>query len=177
MILSLEELKRHVVIDQPDEVLQMKLDAIESGIRDYTRNRFQNRGARSFVEVYEGKIVAACSGFFSAGDTVQLSGSAWQDGLYVVLAVSGNVINVKERLVDEASPGLSITRIDYPASVKAGVVDLMRWEAAYRDKVGLSGETLSRHSVSYAGTGAGDSLMGYPAQLLGFLKPYMRMRT
>ena len=177
MILSLEELRRYVDTDQPDDILQMKLDAIESGIRAYAHNGFQNRGARSFVEVYEGKIVAACRGFFSAGDTVQLSGSAWQDGLYIVLDVSGNVLTMKERLVDEAAPGLSITRIDYPASIKAGVVDLMRWEALYRDKVGLTAETLSRHSVSYAGTGAGDSLMGYPAQLLGFLKPYMRMRT
>ena len=65
---------------------------------------------------------------------------------------------------------------DYPADVKMGVINIMKWENANRDKLGISSETISRHSVTYSGMSANDSIGGYPASLVGFLKPYMKAR-
>ena len=42
-------------------------------------------------------------------------------------------------------------------------------------KIGISSETLSRHSVSYAQPSS-DSIGGYPSYLMSFLKPYMKAR-
>lgn len=65
---------------------------------------------------------------------------------------------------------------EYPADVKMGVVNLMKWELNNRDKVGVASETISRHSVTYFNMDGDNSLMGYPKSLLGFLKPYKRAR-
>jgi len=66
--------------------------------------------------------------------------------------------------------------IEYPADVKMGVVNLMKWELGSRDKVGIASESISRHSVTYADMTTGNTINGYPAALMGFLKPYMKAR-
>ena len=65
---------------------------------------------------------------------------------------------------------------EYPADVKMGVVNLLKWELNCRDKVGVASETISRHSVTYFNMDGDNSVMGYPKSLLGFLRPYKRAR-
>lgn len=65
---------------------------------------------------------------------------------------------------------------EYPADVKMGVVNLLKWELNCRDKVGVASESISRHSVTYFNMDGDNSVMGYPKSLLGFLKPYKRAR-
>ena len=65
---------------------------------------------------------------------------------------------------------------EYPADIKMGVVNMLKWELENRDKVGIQSETISRHSVTYFNMDGDNSTMGYPKSLLGFLKPYMRAR-
>lgn len=64
----------------------------------------------------------------------------------------------------------------YPMDIKMGVVNLMKWELGNREKVGVASESISRHSVTYFDMTGGNSIMGYPAALMGFLRPYMRAR-
>lgn len=66
--------------------------------------------------------------------------------------------------------------IIYPADIKLGVVNLMKWELDRRDKLGIQAETISRHSVTYADANGDSYVMGYPKSLLGFLKPYCKAR-
>lgn len=68
------------------------------------------------------------------------------------------------------------TEGEYPMDIKMGVVNLMQWELNNRDKVGVASESISRHSVTYFDMSKDNSSMGYPAALLGFLKPYKRLR-
>ena len=65
---------------------------------------------------------------------------------------------------------------EYPANVKMGVVNLIKWELNCRDKVGVASETISMHSVTYFDMNGDNSLMGYPKSLLGFLRPFKRAR-
>lgn len=65
---------------------------------------------------------------------------------------------------------------EYPADVKMGVVNMLKWELENRDKVGIASETISRHSVTYFNMDGDNSVMGFPKSLLGFLKPYMKAR-
>lgn len=66
--------------------------------------------------------------------------------------------------------------INYPADVKMGVVNLMKWELNQRDKVGVASESISRHSVTYSDQTGENTINGYPTVLMGFLKPYKRAR-
>jgi len=66
--------------------------------------------------------------------------------------------------------------IKYPADVKIGVVNLLKWEYSSRDKASVASETISRHSVTYRSDTETNYINGYPASLMGFLRPYMKAR-
>lgn len=158
---------------QGEQYLKDKLTAVEELIRSYTNNNFQNRtirfeGASVFDRVY-GK-----SPFLQVGDTVQISQSQVNDGLYTITEIADDYIRL-DRDVFSTEKNL-VTKIEYPNTIKNGIIDLMKWEIANRDKVGIQSETLSRHSVTYFNMDGENSVMGYPKSLLGFLKPYIKAR-
>lgn len=155
------------------ETLEDRLRAVEWLIRSYTNNNFQNRHMRLTAPVEGGTIRGRCP-YIRVGDTVQISQSRVNDGLYEVVEVSENGIRVDEDLYD--APCNMVTKVVYPADVKKGVVDLLTWEVKNRAKVGIKSETLSRHSVTYYEQDSENQVMGYPVSLLGFLKPYVKAR-
>lgn len=154
-------------------ILSLKLEAIEGLIRSYTNNNFQNRDMRIEAPIVNG-IVRGCSSYFRAGDTVQISQSKVNDGLYVIANITEEGITLDKETYDSSYN--VVTKVVYPSDVKKGVIDLMIWEKRNRQKVGIKSETLSRHSVTYYDQDVGNQVMGYPASLLGFLKPYMKPR-
>lgn len=154
-------------------LLSMKLDAIESLIRSYTNNNFQNRSMRIEAPVING-VLAGHSPYFKVGDTVQISQSLVNDGLYGIAEITDSHITLDSDLYD--FPMNTVTKVIYPADVQKGVIDLMLWEVENRQKVGIKSETISRHSVTYYDQDADNQVMGYPVSLLGFLKPYIKAR-
>ncbi len=96
------------------------------------------------------------------------------DGIYVITEITDIFIRLDAELF-KTEMNL-ITKVEYPADVQAGVIDLMVWETKNRQKVGIKSETLSRHSISYYDQDASNQVMGYPVALLGFLKPYIKPR-
>lgn len=155
------------------DMLSMKLEAVESLIRSYTNNNFQNRAMRIGAPTVNGEVLGR-SPFFRVGDTVQISQSMVNDGLYEIAEITDTSIKLDKDVFD--FPLNTITKVVYPADVRKGVVDLMIWEMENRQKVGIKSETLSRHSVTYYDQDSNNQVMGYPVSLLGFLKPYMRPR-
>lgn len=66
---------------------------------------------------------------------------------------------------------------EWPADIKMGCVRLLQYDlSGAGQKAGIAAETLSRHSVTYEARTAENTAMGYPAAMMGFLKPYMRAR-
>ncbi len=174
MIISASELTAmSEFADYSEDVLQKKLDAIEDLIRSYTNNKFQNRAIR-FQGSSSGSQVFGGSPFLVIGDTVEISQSGVNDGLYVVTDIDDESVWLDESLhtVDYNL----VTKIEYPSAVQSGVIDLMLWEVKNRQKVGIQSESLSRHSVTYFSQDATNSVMGYPISLLGFLRPYRKAR-
>lgn len=174
MILSVEEV-RDLCPGMADEAIKARLDAIEDCIRAYTNNPFQIRAAR-FSAPSEGSTLAASSAYILAGDTVQISESGVNDGLYVVQSVSENS-TVLDRDLFPVDHNL-VTKVEYPAAIKGVVRNLLQWERDGRSKVGVKSETLSRYSVTYydqQSTGS-SYVMGYPASLMGGLAPYRKAR-
>lgn len=155
------------------EALKARLGAVESLIRSYTNNNFQNRCMRMTAPVTVGIIRGSCP-YFRIGDTVQISQSGVNDGLYEIAEILEDGIRVERDLYD--TPCNMVTKVVYPADVQKGVIDLMVWEVKNRAKVGIKSETLSRHSVTYYEQDSENQVMGYPVSLLGFLKPYVKPR-
>jgi hypothetical protein len=174
MIISVEDL-----IAIPDfsgkseKALQKKLNAVEQLIRSYTNNNFQNRYVRFQARSLADRVFGT-SPFLKVGDTVQISQSMANDGLYTITEITDTFIRLDTELFEV--PLNLITKVEYPEDVKNGVFELMIWEVKNRQKVGIKSETLSRHSVTYYDQDAGNQVMGYPVALLGFLKPYIKPR-
>lgn len=172
MIVSVEEAKKYVSINNEDSVLEARLQALELLIRKYTNNNFQKRAFRSIATIKDGKLYCDTY-FFKEGDTVEISESRFNEGLLVVKGMEEGNIPCEGYLDEE---NILVTKVEYPADVKMGVIDMLRWELENRSKVGIQSETISRHSVTYFNMDGDNSVMGYPKSLLGFLRPYMKAR-
>lgn len=176
MILTVEQAKAAVpeLAERTDNEVSALLDALEILVRKYTNNNFQNRDVR-FTAASEGSTLTGTpTDYFSVGDTIQISQSAVNDGLYVVIAVTDDTVTVDGDLF--AVEKNLVTKVEYPPAVKQGVVNLLSWEATQRDKVGIQSETLSRHSVTYADMTGANQTLGYPISLMGFLDLYKKAR-
>lgn len=174
MIITVNELRQYISTDKGDQVLEGMLQALELLIRGYTNNSFQVRGTGRIADVVGGNFMTEVAPDYEVGDTVQISGSAKNDGLYTVKEVTGETFKVNEKTRDEID--LFVTRVNYPADVKMGVINLLKWELDSREKAGVQSETISRHSVTYHALDAENTVQGYPAYLMGFLRPYMKAR-
>lgn len=175
MILTLEEYRTLNPADtNTDSALEFKLRALESAIRAWTNNNFQKRGFRFSCPIFGGKLYFTTN-LLKIGDTVQISDSAFNDGVYDVIAKNTDEITLNEPLEDEDY--VLVTKVVYPPDVKIGVVNLIKWNDEMRDKIGISSETLSRHTVNYGDMMSDtNSVLNYPKSLLGFLNPYMKAR-
>lgn len=174
MLMTVAELRQFVSTDETDRALEARLQALELLIRAYTNNNFQRRGYRCNANITGVAFTGDTVPPFSVGDTVQVTESLLNAGLYTVKTVTEDSFSVNEPLQPENN--VACTKVVYPADVKMGAVNMMKWDLNNREKVGISSETISRHSVTYFDLGADNSIMGYPKALLGFLRPYMRAR-
>lgn len=170
MIITVEELKAVSELSSiPDEQLTIMCEGIEDFIRQYTNNNFIVKNVTFNTPSVNGKLETV-SPLIKVGDTVLISNSTYNNGVYVLTATDGTLD--KELFDDDNN---KITLVKYPPSIKLGVVKLLQYNAKMDDKVGISSESLSRHSVSYAQP-TSDSICGYPSSLMSFLKPFMKAR-
>ena len=175
MIISVEKAKELVSFPGwTDEKIKMKLLAVEQTIREYTNNNFQDRGFRVQADIATGVFQSDSQIPFSIGDTVQVSESRLNKGLFTVSTADDQTFMVDEETRDEDH--VLVTKVVYPADVVACAVNLLEWEVNNRAKVGVQSETLSRHSVTYFNMDGANQIMGYPASLLGCLKAYRKVR-
>lgn len=159
----------------PAATIQRKLAAIEAAIREHTHNNFQRRGFRwTTGTTSAGRLRRAAGMQLSLGDTVEISESAVNNGIYSVDVATAASYELSARLSPEK--GFLVTLVEYPPDVIEGALGLLRWELTQRDKVGVKSETLSRHSVTYFDQDAANQINGYPVSLWGFCKPHMKAR-
>lgn len=170
MIISVAKLKEFITTDVSDSVLQARLEALETSIRNKTHNNFQDRRFRTTGNVSGNTVECLESGFFNVGDTIMVN-----NDLVVVSSISDDTLTISETLMD--SKDALVTKIVYPKDIQLGVVDVMTWILSNpSSKAGISSETLSRHSVTYQGNAEFDSDIGCPIRLLSFLNQYKKAR-
>lgn len=175
MIISVEEFKRFTPTVVEDSVLEVRLQALELLVRKYTNNNFQNRAVRMEASIEYGRIYGDLPQGLKVGDTVQISESGINAGLFTVKTIDSGWIEVNEEVLDEMR--VLVTKVEYPIDVKQTVMDMLKWKLESGEKVGIQSETISRHSVTYFQNDDSNTDMGYPTTLLGALKPYKKART
>ena len=175
MIMTVEELRQYITTDETDAMLEMKLSAIELMIRKYTNNNFQNRGFRIEADIRAGVFMSKLLIPFDVGDTIMVSESDLQSDCLAVVTEANDLTFITDaEWADDDN--ILVTKVVYPADIKMGVVNLMKWELNNRSKVGIQSETISRHSVTYFSMDGDNASMGYPKSLTGFLIPYKKAR-
>ena len=171
MIITIDNLKKQVTCNDTDDVITTKLQSIESVIRKYTNNNFQQRAIR-FEGRSSGLKVYGTSPFLNIGDTVQISASGVNDGLYQVTELGVDYVQLDRNLLPTNFN--RVTKIEYPADVVQVAVDLFKWKQEHGNKVGVKSETISRHSVTYEDSAT--LFMGYPVGILNGLNLYKKAR-
>lgn len=175
MIISLEDARK---IDE--NITQNDLDAYEQMVRQITNNNFQNWRVRylGFTITDEKTINLGTTPVgLRVGDTIQMSDSSYNDGLYTIKEISETFITcVEPNFFNETFPTGFITKIEYPADIRYGVEGLIKWNKEMGAKMGIKSETIARMSVTYYDVNANDNSQGFPAAKLNFLKKYEKMR-
>lgn len=176
MIMTVAELRQFVTTGEEDQALEARLQALELLIRAYTNNNFQQRGFRIEADIRGGVFMSESLIPFAVGDTVMISQSDLQsDCLCTVKKITGDTtFTVNESCADDDC--ILVTKVVYPADVKLGVANMLKWQLDNGNKVGVASETISRHSVTYFDMTGDNSAAGFPKALTGFLRPYMKAR-
>lgn len=172
MIIAVADIKKQIDCGTAtDDQIAEKLRAIESVIRAYTNNNFQLRTVRFIGDSANMKVYCAPQ-FFKVGDTVEISASGVNDGLYQVTEITAEYLQVDQFL--HTVPSNIVTKVQYPADVVQCAIDMYRWKQTMGEKVGIKSETLSRHSVTYEDSAT--LFMGYPVGILNGLRLYKKAR-
>ncbi|MGO5418167.1 hypothetical protein [Collinsella sp. LCP19S3_B11] len=174
MIISLEE-----ALKLDADATQETCDGLETMVRKLTNNNFQLIKFRIRGLRLSGSTIKANSGrldIFKAGDTIEINGTDYNNGLYVVESVSDDAITIRGDFITETNSGAIATKVSYPADVLTGVKKLIAYDAKMRDKAGIKSETVARWSVTYYDVTSAESSEGYPVSLLGFLDKYRKLR-
>ena len=173
MIISVRDLKKEVELNGwTDEKIARKLKAIECAIRKYTNNNFQDRTIRSECELMSQKLYGVSVPNLKVGDTIQVSESMFNDGIYVIKSIENKFIELDQALIDESHA--LVTKVVYPDDVVDCALNLLEWSHKFGGKVGVKSETLSRHSVTYEDSAT--LYDGYPVGLLNCLNKYRKAR-
>jgi hypothetical protein len=173
MIVTVNEVLEFIDTDKNERALTSEILSLESLIRKYTNNNFNNRNIRYESNILNNELILD-SKYLKVGDTIQIALSKFNDGIYTIESINDGRITLNENLYDEDK--ILVTKVDYPHDVKMGVIKMLKWQLEKSDKVGIQSETISRHSVSYFNMDNGNSELGFPTSLLGFLKPYKKVR-
>ncbi|HEL2218556.1 TPA: hypothetical protein TYI97_001125 [Streptococcus suis] len=174
MIISLNE----ALIIHP-KATQKMCDGLETMVRKVTNNHFQLEKFRLTHLSLEGSTIKVDKGrldIFREGDTVEINGTDFNDGLYVISGVSDGILSVNSTFIPEYKKGAILTKISYPTDVIEGVKKLLAYDAKMTDKIGVKSESVARWSVTYYDVTASESQEGYAAVLLGFLSKYKKIR-
>lgn len=173
MILTLEELNQIEALN--DLTASQKTDlekSIEQRIRSYTHNNFMRRDMRTEGRSLGRRLFVKCK-YFKEGDTIEITGSP-NVGLYVIEKIETDHIRVDRDLYQEDYN--RVTKIEYPEDIKHGVKQLISYIVESADKQGIKRETISRHTVEYFDNDKNNTAAGFPAAMMGFLEPYIKMQ-
>ena len=113
---------------------------------------------------------------YQEGDTIELIGTLYNDGLHLVSSVSEFYLEVEQPLIDESAPKGIVAKVDYPADLAFHLMAIVQYRAKMAGKVGIKSESISRKSTTYFDNTASESIEGLPAAMWAFIKKYRKIK-
>lgn len=176
MIIPLEEAQKIFNV-----VTQDDLDGLETAIRTLTNNPFQNINIRYYNLTFndDSKITIKDKVIgLRVGETIQISNSTLNDGLFVIEEITGQEITVQgePQFFDLESKEATLTKVEYPNDILLGVKKLLQYDSKMIGKMGLKSKTVSRMSETYYDQNSGETINGYPAAMMSFINKYKLLK-
>ncbi|MHB2275367.1 MAG: pyroglutamyl-peptidase I family protein [Enterococcus faecalis] len=108
----------------------------------------------------------------------QAGGRQINDCLTTVEAITEKTLetDVEEPFFEGSFSGAFITKVEYPADIKMGIEELLRFKKSMGAKLGIKSESIARMSITYYDVSASDNIEGFPAAKFSFLNKYKKMR-
>lgn len=161
-------------------ITQNDLNAYEQMVRQLTNNKFQNIKIR-YIGIATSNNNQINLGtppeWLRVGDTIEISRSDVNDGLYVITEINETTLTVEGGDLLTGNFGKAfVTKIEYPADIRMGIEGLIRYNAKMSKKAGIKSEAIARMSVTYYDVNANDNAEGFPSSKLNFLRKYEKMR-
>lgn len=161
-----------------DALTQDDLDAYEHQIRELTNNKFHHKHIRARNLAFRDNQIISANELigFKSGDTVEVFGTKFNDGLYVVQSLDSNTLTINQDLIDETATQAQVVKVDYPKDLKRGLLEIIKYKKKMANKIGIKSETIARKSTSYFDVNKGDNVEGIPSSYYSFLKKYKKLR-
>lgn len=160
---------------------QLYLDGLEASIRQLTNNSFVNKSV-----VYRGFSVGTGNTikfrkavkYLRVGDTILLTDTGVNNGLYTVESVAGKEVTVlgSENLYDGTFVSGAAYKVEYPADIVSGVKKILEYDLKMSDKVGVKSKTIARMTETYYDINSTENVNGYPSAYMSFLNKYKKLR-
>lgn len=151
--------------------------AYEELVRSYTNNHFHRPNFEADITEILHNGIRAQTDLFKVNDTIEISGSRYNDGFYHASSIQDDLIILYADLIPERNVEATVYQTMYPPDVKAGFKKVLKYETKMLDKFGVKSERISRMSRTYFAPGeTGQSVNGLPPHLFDFLEPYKKLR-
>ena len=157
---------------------QDDLDAYEQQVRELTHNKFHHKHIRASNLAFRGNQIISANELigFQTGDTVEVFGTKFNDGLYHIQSLDNYTLTVERNLIEETGSQAHVVKIDYPKDLKRGLLEIIKYKKKMANKIGIKSETIARKSTSYFDVNKGDNIEGIPSSYYSFLKKYKKLR-
>lgn len=173
MIISLEEAQKINPNISKDELL-----AYETHVRELTNNKFHHEHIKNHNLVFDTNTIICSTEFigYKVGDTIEVIGSKYNDGLYVVEEVTTYTLTVNTEMIQSIDNNAMMIKIDYPFDIRNGVKELITYKTKMASKIGIKSESVARMSVTYFDATAKENTEGVPSGLYSFLNKYKKIK-
>ncbi len=174
MIISLEEATKISPDITEDDIL-----ALQKAIIGYTNNDFRTETSETIKQIDDDGLKIDNTDYFLIGDTIEIIGSTFEDGIAVIREVSDTHIKIdlsgRGTYPIDVENEAKVYLLEFPRDVKIGALDILRNKIKAMNKAGIKSESVGRMSVTYANvTDSQDSVYGLDAAYFSFLDPYRK---
>ena len=157
------------------EITQLELDAYESQIRALTNNNFNHKYIKVLnIGLTGNKIITPIELLgIKAGHTVEIFGTVFNNGLYVVTEVKPFELIVEADFTSEIAIRGGVVLVDYPSDLQVGLAQVIAYKHKMANKIGIKSESVARMSTTYVDA---NNVEGVPNSQWAFLDKYKKIR-
>ena len=163
-------------------ITQLELDAYENTIRELTNNKFHHGFIKNSNLAFTHDSIISSEELvgYRVGDTVEIINTKFNNGLWLIEKVVDDyilkIVTDDKQMTESTGETAVVFKIEYPADIKIGLLEVIKYKTKMANKIGIKSERISRTSVTYHDVSATDNTEGIPSSYWSFLDKYRKLR-